>query len=262
MKLNINQIRESGILELYVLDDLSAKERIDVEQYLQEFPDLKTDILEIEASLFHYANEYSIPPGSELLDKIKKELEFTKPTSQSASSSAESKNSSIFSTALGLGILLASIATSIFFYTSNNELKKSLSEKETLIDDCEELKNRSNQQLAILNHIGASKTNPVLIEATPKYPETELIIYTNDESKKNIIQIKNLPRLASNQSFQLWSLGDDGPPKPMDVFDNTTTQFITSGYIDSSTAYAITIEAKGGAQTPNLDNLIGVFKLG
>lgn len=47
----------------------------------------------------------------------------------------------------------------------------------------------------------------------------------------------------------------------MDVFEFDGSQFIEVDFEENTNAYAITIEEKGGAQSPNLDMLIGVFSV-
>jgi anti-sigma-K factor RskA len=263
MELSINQIRESGILELYALGELSVSEIVDVQQYISTYPELKNDLLEIEAALYQYAKTYSISPDPDLLDDIKKEITFSKPSSSidHTSKTVNKNQTSGFRNTIGSILLFVALASCLYLYLDNNDLKDTIDEQNILIDECEELRVQNNNQIAILNHIDAPNTKAINIEATPKYPETEIVIYTNKESKQNILQLNNLPTLAANESFQLWSLGE-GDPTPMDFFDVIDTRFLNAGFVDTSTAYAITIEAKGGAKTPNLDRLIGVFKLG
>lgn len=58
MSINIQHIRESGLLELYVLGDLGNVDVQTIEQALIDFPDLKKDIDSIEIALekFAFAN--------------------------------------------------------------------------------------------------------------------------------------------------------------------------------------------------------------
>jgi len=257
MELTIGQIRESGILEQYVLGKLNQDEADNLRTYLLAYPELKSDIREIESALFHYADAYKITPPSGILQNIKKQLNFSDPN-PSLNSNNEKSNFDKILTPL---LLALAVGLSLFLFINKNKLQKTLEEKNALIKECEENNRENTLQLATLEHLNNPETQVVNIEATPNYPETQIVIYVNDSNKKNILYLNNLPQLAANESFQLWSLGAEGAPKPMDVFDSLDSKFLNSGYIDATAAYAITIEKKGGSESPNLEKLIGVFKL-
>ncbi len=60
--MTINEIRGSGLLELYVIGSLEEEELTIVENAILTYPTLKEDIREIEYALFEVANAYAIPP--------------------------------------------------------------------------------------------------------------------------------------------------------------------------------------------------------
>ena len=57
---------ESGILELYVLGDISAEERLQVEDMAQKYPEIKAEITEIEKSIKFFQGRYP----NQKLDRI------------------------------------------------------------------------------------------------------------------------------------------------------------------------------------------------
>lgn len=59
---------ESGILELYVLNDLSPAERLEVEAMIVKYPILKDELFEIEACLENFANLNASNPAAHLED--------------------------------------------------------------------------------------------------------------------------------------------------------------------------------------------------
>ncbi|MBP6447197.1 MAG: anti-sigma factor [Saprospiraceae bacterium] len=74
------------------------------------------------------------------------------------------------------------------------------------------------------------------------------------------MQLVNLPNITKDQVFQLWALKDGANPMPLDIFADTN-KLIPVAFIDNNTTYAITIEPKGGSQTPSLDKLIGTLSV-
>jgi len=59
--MSIDQIISSGLLELYVLDDLSQSEKLMIEEAMGESDAVRQEILEIENALEAYALENAIP---------------------------------------------------------------------------------------------------------------------------------------------------------------------------------------------------------
>ena len=260
MDLNLSQVRKSGILEQFVLGQSTLVEVETINTYLTKYPELRTDIDEIETSLVYYSEAYAALPPEGLISQVKDAISFTKPSGVSSTTKSVNPSTSGTTNRWIAGLLALALAASAYLLNSNSNKQQTIDEQRQLIIDCQEEGKLTSQRMAIIEHINAKGTEAISIEPTPNYPETGIIIYVNAEKKQNILQINSLPQLAANESFQLWSLGS-GDPKPMDVFDTLGSKFLSSGFVGESTAYAITIEKKGGSQTPNLEKLIGVFKL-
>lgn len=260
--MNFNEILESGLLELYVLGNLSGDELNEVERYIQKFPQLKSEILEIEKALYRYDNLYKTEAPSGSLDKILSQIpESDLPTQQGPKQDNLTNHSSKWRrlSAILTGLLLLSL---FFFYSNHKNAQNKYNEQNKILVECEneneELRRKEESYTAILEY----DSRKIAIAATEKYPETALIIHSNPVRKKNYLQISNLPALNENQSYQLWSLkGENDPPTPLDVFENQIEGLIQVSYIEGTNAYAITIEPKGGKQSPTLENLIGVFSI-
>lgn len=60
--MNPHEIRESGLLELYVNGALEKEELLLVEQALQTYPELKLELEDIELALLNHAQHYAIKP--------------------------------------------------------------------------------------------------------------------------------------------------------------------------------------------------------
>ena len=75
--MSIDQLRESGTLELYVIGDLSESEIIAVESAIEAHPELKQDIHEIELSLEQYALANAVPPKATLKPMVLAVVNYT-----------------------------------------------------------------------------------------------------------------------------------------------------------------------------------------
>ena len=69
-----NEIRNTGLIEYYVLGLLSDEDHGMVERYMDSFPELKADILEIERLMQLFARDQGIVPKSNLAIDILHEI--------------------------------------------------------------------------------------------------------------------------------------------------------------------------------------------
>ena len=252
--MTLEEILDSGLLELYVLGKLSPDERQEVEKAIQQYPEVKREILEIEQGLYKYDGLFKVEPSSTVLDQLKEEIRSSS-TSEDDNLNKGKNLWGLLSIILGLSLL----STIFFFNQKTNTLEQTIDEQQGLIVDCDEEKVQLAEQLRLQESILEYESQKIFITPTEKFPDVEMIIYNNKAAQRNFLQIKNLPPLASNQSFQLWSLRGSEAPIPLDVFESDVNPLLEIQFIEATDAYAITIEPLGGQDAPTLENLIGVF---
>lgn len=72
--MNLQSYIESGILELYVLDQLGSDEREEVERMLSVFPEIRAEYEKIQVALEMYAASRAIQPSPLVKEKIKESI--------------------------------------------------------------------------------------------------------------------------------------------------------------------------------------------
>ncbi len=257
MSLNLDEIKKSGLLELYVIGSIEKDDRLLVEQALRDHPSLKLELEEIEKALKAYALLNAVTPPPYLKDKI---MESATPNlSKSISKEIPTPNSK-FIWAAGIAAFLA-ILIAYQQWSFNQKEINWFTERQQIVTQCDSSVQTIKSELDQMQLLLLGNNNIIPVSPTEKYPQTKLYLHNNSIDKFNFIQIQNLPPLAANQSFQLWSLKTDQDPIPLDVFESENEIIIPVQFIDDSNAYAITIEQKGGSNTPNLDELIGIFSI-
>ena len=264
--MTIKQIKESGLLELYVLGELNQSDIRIVEKALGDFPSLKQDISEIETTLQLFANAHAIDAPTQVLGNILNEISSSATDSNNIGSKPNGLNTEVEKVSMWtkfqpLASLLGLIGLCIALYMSSNKLEDQKAKHQEEIVKCEEEKKQQSIQLSILQSLNAQGNQVIFADATEKYPDTKLHFNHNPDAKKNYIQVENLPELADNQSYQLWSLKGDDAPIPLDVFEDDGGNFIEVSFISDTDAYAITIEPKGGQDSPTMENLVAVIKI-
>lgn len=267
MARSISEIRDEGLLERYALGDLGLHERSEVEAALAADADLRTELREIEVALYRYAQAHRRPAPDAVLDRVladasKSPLAAVKRPARDRSTTTSSGGNSRIGTWL---LAAASLGALFFGFYQLNERQNDRTAYVAQLSDCDELAKQRQVLLAKVDEyeqLGRPGTRVVSVAATEKYPETEIVLHTNNATQTNFLQLQNLPALTDAQSFQLWSLKSDSDPIPLDVFETEDGRvFLKVDHVDNTNAYAITIEQRGGAESPNLADLIGVFDL-
>ena len=219
------------------MDQLTPAEKAEVEGYLKTYPELMTDLYEIGRSLELVAMSAARPAPSGLKDKILNDIRNSAPKdSPQTNTKVQSGFGALHAIAalLGLGVLFFG-----YMFWQKNTALNTLQGDYTVLRD--------------------NKIIP--FQATPGFASTDLYLHYNAVTKRNFIQVRNLPSLAANQSFQLWSLKPDQAPAPHTVFEIPSNGLIEVAFEAGTDTYAITIEPKGGRETPTLENLIGTVSV-
>ena len=251
------KILESGLLELYVMGSLDASEKLVVEQALERFPDLKSEVIQIEKALFFYANAHAIIPQPSLKENILSKVRKQAKSSQEIIPNGKSVSGNsylwpfILSGLCALGMLLYVV----FTQTKYEDLEATY-ERDKIV--CDSISNSNAEKQLLLDGLASPDNQILQVQPTEKFPSTKLIIHHNSISQTNYLQLDDLPPLAADQSYQLWSLRDGEDPMPLNIFQGDDNIFKVS-FIENTSAYAITIEKRGGSQIPDLSNLIGVI---
>lgn len=265
--MNINEIRASGLLELYVLDALNGSELEQVKVFLKQFPDLKSDLNSIERTLQTYAYANAITPRTDLKAQILQEARNSRNISNNNTTNNIQSSSSGNGLWMALAALLA-LLTAFFAYSwfsakaSANETIQKLEEKHrTENEACDSIRLESTRQYALYQDLTNPNNQIIQNAEMPKYVGTEIYFYHNPVDKKNYLQLSALPPIDNNtQSYQLWSIIGTDPPRPLNVFQSDVAT-IPVQHVEDTQVYAITIERKGGVQSPTLENIIGTFTI-
>ena len=266
--INIRDYIASGVLEAYVLGDISEKERAEVESFATLHPEIKQEIEAIEVALEQYALAHAVTPKTDVLDKIKSKIEATEtPKTQAASTNTLRATSGsrlsygVAASAIGLALSLGGNA---YLYSKLSDAQQQVAalqgEKQLFTDENSVIKASYQQKESQLNIIGGKSVKKVTLAATPLAVQADLTVFWNTESKEVLLNVAQLPAIPDGKQYQLWAIGANGPiDAGMISLDKINFQQMKT--IDNATAFAITLEDKGGKPTPNLEQLYAIGKI-
>ena len=264
---------ESGILELYVLGDVTPEERAQVEAMASKHPAIKAELKEIERSLELYAEANAVEPSEDQRERVLNSL-LTNFSDDRNFPSREAKvadnvvpferNASNgfykYAFAACLALLIISLAALLSVY---NRLQRSNTLLASLQTDNQRFSNRVNLMDHELSVFRDPSFKMLKLQGTPKSPSSALMVAWSPSKKKVMIDMANanMPVNDQQHQYQLWALVG-GKPVDLGVFDADTTSkdMMEMKPIASADAFAVTLEPRGGSQNPTMDKMMVIGK--
>lgn len=247
MKEKIRIFLDSDLLEKYLLGDTTTEETLQAERYITMYPEVRNAYTELQENLESYARLHSLKAPEGLKERILWKIR------------QEKRNGSKFykyAVAASIAALIFA-GSSYFFYNQNMELQEKNSMVNTKIKNLEmdmkvQLEDLRNQYIVLNN----PNTKRFTVKGNRKAQELKAVAYVNPVKKLSYINVNNLPQLPEDQCFQMWAevngeLVNLGVVKQFDDKEN----LLALPYADNAIGY-ITIEPKGGNDTPTVKNIV------
>ncbi len=271
-------------MELYVHGLASPEEIREVEAMAEQHPEVRQEIDAIQQTLERYSDIHGVQPPDGLKDKIMQRLDAApkgrskgNPNNGDAAQVAtrssyeprEQRENSIASVAtwiLGLALLGACVAVFLFWQQAeraNAQLKAAQDQVEEQRKSCEEEKAKASKVNEQFIAIRSRSTKPVEMKGTPLGGDDAFaVVYWNSAKKTALLDVVSLPKPPSDKQFQLWAIVD-GKPTDMGVFEVAAAGDLQEvPFIKNPQAFAVTLEPKGGSQSPTLDQMYVVGAVG
>jgi len=258
--LDLKTYIESGILELYVLGQLSPEEEKDVQNMQSKHIEIQREIHEISISLEKYGQLNAIKAPAHVAAKIFENLppKSFRPSPAGSNSDVAPPKSGLAWNMLTTLFALVSVLGFTLYFMQKTENNNTLKKYESDMKACDSITIQQQQLYAIINQINDADNKIIDMTPTAGYVGISVYLHYNVVKKKNFLQLINLPDITSDQTFQLWSLKDGADPMPLDIFADKN-KIIEVAFVDNTATYAITIEPKGGSKSPTLEKLIGTM---
>ncbi len=254
-----NSIKDTGILEQYLLGELSEDQRIEVENILKEDQELREYFYKIEDDFEKLAMENAISPPTyikkSLLNSISEKKQIT--TDKDVIPINKKSQHSIY-LAIAASLALLFIVSSGWLY---NQWQNSQNNLQIVTEETLDLRNRIvvlEENLKETNTWYTAINNPntiqLVLQGNQISPSSKAITYVNHKDKTVILNSKGLAELETNKTYQMWA-DVDGEMIDMGVIP-ADKEMIAMKYIENAESINITIEPAGGNDHPTVEQLI------
>lgn len=255
--MNTSEYISSGILESYVLGVATPEERKEVEKQAAIYPEIKSELEEIENAINKYAIEYAVEPPSYLKEKILAQITRQTNTTEPVIRALKQPSTSKFSywSMAASFLLLISASFTIYFAVKTNKLDTDMyaikQANTTLTDSLKALSSNLSQMQSDMAILKDPMYKIVELKGLKVAPEAKAMVCWCPMDKKVYVEIDKLPPAPEGMQYQLWAIVDGKP---------VSEGMLTTGNglhpmkdVDNAQAFAVTLEKQGGSETPKGD---------
>ncbi|RYG12153.1 MAG: anti-sigma factor [Chitinophagaceae bacterium] len=277
---NIKAYIESGVLELYVLGDLSPEDVLQVEEMAANYPEVKAEIAAIELAIEQYAMQNAVEPSADVETRLFEKLgisdeEETEAISAQPAYINEPKIVSLgnrdgrvrtlsYALVACVALLVISVAALFITYNKLNDAHDQIAslnldkQKFAGVVSQLEYENKGLDNMVAMND--SKEWATIRMAGQTFSPKSKMNVYWNKKDKSVLINYvaMDLPKADAEHEYQLWALVN-GKPVSLGMFgksDSTAKEAIVKMQtIQEAQAFAVTLEPMGGSVNPTMEKL-------
>ncbi len=254
----MEELITSGKLELYVTDALPLEERDAITAMIKKHPEVKREVEEIERTLINLGATIAPPITTQIWSNIIRAIDGVRYLPQEKKSNWTAMLGWAAAVAFMLGLFWTlnekinlqddfnSVNTQNVVLTENNDsFKKSLDETKEVLAV---VRNKDYKAISLPGNQAVA-------------PEAYVTVYFNAKDGVAVIDASGLPTPPSDKEYQVWSLiMDPLTPSSMGLINESTAvssenKVYKFDNLPETQAFGITLEPKGGSESPNLTQL-------
>jgi anti-sigma-K factor RskA len=275
--LNTEKYISSGILEAYVLGDLTQAEKSEVEKMVSLYPEIRAELALIEDTMEAIAFRTAVAPKNSSKEKIlakvfaeeeqDNRLQEAPDAAQEPKAAKEISISGRYSYYMAAAVtfaLLSSVAAFIFWgkwQEAESRLSVVVAERTAIAQRYRTVENRLdavNQQLAVYTNDNFSE---VTLEGLALAPQAVATIFWNKNTREVFLNPAGLPAIPAGKQYQLWAIVDGQPVDIGLIASGENGGLVKMKQIAQASAFAITLEPSGGSPSPTLDQMVVLGKV-
>ncbi len=260
--MNLQEYIASGVLEAYLLGQLSQEESTRVETMRVNHTEIQQEMLRIEESLELIAQKTAVTPRESVRKNIIGNIKASghgDVNDEVIPMNKPNNRRLTYLVAASLALALVSSAVSIKLWNqlkeTEQQLNNLLAQNQQLAENFDQANYKLEQTNKDLSIIVSEKYQKVVMKSTGS-DGALASVYWSQENTNVYLSSGSLPQPPTDKQYQLWAL-IDGKPVDAGVFDlpDGGNLLLEMKSIAAADAFAITLEPKGGSINPTLEEL-------
>jgi len=276
---NLKAYIESGVLELYVLGDLSPEETLHVEEMASRYPEVRDELAAIEQAMEEYAMQNAVEPSIEVGTRLFEKLGIREDNEDKIVSAtpvqeepvivrfdgSDSKVSTLrYALVACVALLIVSTVALFITYNKLNDAHDQIAslnlDKQKFAGLVRQLEFNNKGLDNMVAMYDSKEWSTIRMAGQAFSPKSKMNVYWNKKDKSVLINYvaMDLPETDAEHEYQLWALVN-GKPVSLGVFgkpDSTSNEALQKMQaIQEAQAFAVTLEPMGGSVNPTMEKL-------
>lgn len=236
-----------------MLGELSEVERVELEQNLLNSSELRRELERVEKTQEELLMKLAMAPSPSVKERVMRGV-------QPEGKVVAINTTSVWQYATAASIVVALLASYLAYHYHDKwqetsfTLTNLIAQNKQIAEDynvVNEKLDKIQDDFSIIENTAFTK---IVMKGTANAPDALASVYWNPTTKEVYLSIQNLKELTQTNQFQLWAIVD-GKPVDAGVFDSQGTGLMRMKSISGAVAFAVTIEPRGGKESPSLETM-------
>ncbi|MES2849136.1 MAG: anti-sigma factor, partial [Bacteroidota bacterium] len=226
--MQVNDIISSGLLELYATGLASQEEAVQVQQWVQQYPEVADELAQIEASMALYAEANGEQPGASVKAKVfekinegekAKVVPLTNAGNESSLKVVKISSAWKNVAAAAVLLLIGSGVLNLIQYNKNTEVSSQLQQSREVAGILEQ---KNKEMDDYLEKVKSKYSTPVSL-AGLKVTDASAKVFWMKDNGDVYVDPSNLPAIEKGKQYELWAI-IEGNPAPVNAGIIITTK--------------------------------------
>lgn len=262
MNTEITNFLNSGLLDRYVIGEVTPSEKKTIEQYIEKYPEVKEEYDFLQDSLEIIAKSNAIKPTKNHLNAILESIE-EKPVIALNEQVNNTKTTKWYAVAATVTAFLLGVS-SFYLYNQNQGLLK---ENKVVVEEIFDLRSdiNNNQELLDSLHkeflkLNNPETEKYVLRGNGRAKNLKTVAYINPVEKTSMIDVVSLPELPEEQCYKMWIQLQDKMVS-LGILDEADRKLQKIPYMEDALGLSITIEQKGSNNNSSSEKAVAKIPL-
>lgn len=259
MEKKLQTFLQSDMLDRYIMGTTSVSEDIQIEHYIETYPEVADEYLRLQDNLEIIAKSNAVEAPKFILDAIHSEIEKDSVITMTTERASKTPWFSIAASIL----VLVFAGYSFMLHQENLELKQ---ENDVVVEEIFDLRSDIDKNNSKLDEVmrqflklNNPETEKYVLRGNERAKDLKTVAYINAVDKTSMIDVVSLPQLPKNQNYQIWAEMQDRMVN-LGILDPSDRKLQQIPYMENALGLSITIEPQGG-QSTTTDNSVAEITL-
>lgn len=243
MEKKLHTFLQSGLIEKYVTGSTTAKENLEVEHYISNYPEVETEYMKLQDNLEIMAKANAVEAPKFILDAVLEEIK-DKPVITLAPVKHKTPWYSIAASIAALIFAGSALVLLIHNKALVRENQVVVDEIFDLRSDIQKNNDRLDEVMRQFMKLNNPETEKYVLRGNERAKDLKTVAYINAVDKTSMIDIVELPQLPEDQNYQIWAELQDRMVN-LGILDPSNKKLQSIPYMEDALGLSITIEKKG-----------------